>query len=221
MKHKIITLWIALAMLTCTGCASVSQVQINGYTDPAAPAVVARGSSFFIIENQEAQNSLLEKEVKEKIARLLLMQGNQLIEYERAEYYLFFSYGLGQERSGAVAMPDYSYSIGIGTGGYGGYGYGRGSYFFAAPFFTFFPAPENLYDRWLRINVVDGRHYRETQTFRTLWVGEARSTGASADLRVALNYLLVALFKNFGVNTGKAQVVEVPADDPRLREVTR
>ena len=93
---------------------------------------------------------------------------------------------------------------GFGLGGGPGSAGGGGSYFFAAPFFTFYPSPENLYSRWLLLNVVDGKYYREKGQFRTIWVGEARSTGTSADLRTAINYLLLADFKQFGQNTGKA-----------------
>jgi hypothetical protein len=217
MKLNTFACLLILAGLTLTGCASVFQVQVNGYTDPEAPAAIAPGSSFFIIENQQAKNPLLEKEIKEKIGKLLTMQGYQLVAYDRAQYYLFFSYGIGQERSAAVLMPDYSYGFGIGTGT----GFRGGSYFFAAPFFSFYPYPENLYDRWLLLNVVDGQYYREKQEFRTLWVGEARSTGTSADLRMAVNYLLVADFMNFGLNTGKAQVVEIPEQDPRIRQIEK
>ena len=52
-----------------------------------------------------------------------------------------------------------------------------------------------LYERWLLIKVVPGPAYRARQDTPPVWVGEARSVGASSDLRMVLNYLLVADFK--------------------------
>ena len=90
-----------------------------------------------------------------------------------------------------------------------------------APFFSFYPGPESRYDRWLLINVVDGKYYREKGQFQTVWVGEARSTGTSQDIRVAINYLLLADFQQFGQNTGKALGVEVNEDAPQVQGLAK
>ncbi len=212
-------LLVMLIMASLSGCATTYNIRVNGYTDPAAPGVVTPGSSFFVIENQKAANPLLEKEIAEKINKLLTQQGYQIVPYEQAQFYLFFSYGLGQERAASVAMPDYYTSYGFGFGGGTGW---RGSPFvFAWPFFSFYPGPENLYDRWLLINVADGQHYRQTGQFRTLWVGEARSTGTSQDLRVIVNYLLLADFQQFGRNTGKAMTVEIKENAPEVQGLAK
>ena len=126
-----------MLLLLAAGCLggcgpTLYQVSVNGYTDLAAPAAIAPGGSFFIIEDPKAKNPLLEKEIKEKIAKLLEQQGYQMAAYEKAEYYLFFSYGSGPGRSAPVAMPDYGWGWG------GGYGWPQ-SYFFVAPFFSYSP----------------------------------------------------------------------------------
>ncbi len=220
MKKTLVALLILLAGLCLCGCGpTLYNVNINGYTDPAAPGLIGPGSSFFVIENQKAQNPLLEKEIKEKINKLLTGHGYQVVAYVQAQYYLFFSYGIGQERAASVIMPDYFTSYGFSLGGGSGW---RGSPFvFAAPFFTFYPGPESLYHRWLLINVVDGKYYRETGQFRTIWVGEARSTGASQDIRVVIDYLLLADFQQFGRNTGKAMTVEISEQAPQVEGLTK
>lgn len=217
MKKTLIALFILVAGGCLCGCGpTLYNINVNGYTDPATAAVIAPGiSTFFVVENQKAQNPLLEKEIKEKINTLLTRQGYQLVPYDQAQYYLFFSYGIGGERAASVVMPDYFTSYGFGLGGGSGW-YGR-PYIFAAPFFTFYPGPEPRYDRWLLINVVDGKYYREKGEFRTVWVGEARSTGASQDIRVVVDYLLLADFQQFGRNTGKAVTVEVNEEAPRVQ----
>jgi hypothetical protein len=215
MKNLAILLILGLA-LALVGCAPAAyNINVNGYTDLTAPTWIPVGSSFFVIENQKAKNPLLEKEVKGKINKLLEKHGYQVGTYEKADYYLFFHFGIGQERSLTVAMPDY-YPFGMGFGGGGPYR----SYFFVSPFTGYYPYTETLYDRWLLINVVDGKYYRETGKWRTIWAGEARSTGTSADLRAVINYLLLADFQEFGKNTGKAISVEIDQQAPMVYGLT-
>jgi hypothetical protein len=211
-----------LMLLGCclAGCASTHQINVNGYTDPSgAPAAIIPGRAFAVVENKDAQNPLLEKEIREKIDKLLISHGYQIAPLDRADYYLFFGYGIGQDRNVSVALPDFypggGFGFGIGSGGY------RSSYIFAAPFMGFYPFPETVYDRWLLLNVVDARYYRENGEFRTVWVGEARSSGTSSDLRVLINYLLLADFKEFGLNTGKAVTVDIKDYDAQVYGLTK
>ena len=216
MKKPLIVLVMLLAAAGLAGCGpTLYNIRVNGYTDPVAPATLASGSSFFVIENQQAQNPLLEKEIAEKLKKLLTSKGYGLAAYNQADYYLFFSYGIGQERAARVILPDYTCGFGIGAGP--GCGWGGSPYFFAWPFITFYPGPNSFYDRWLLINVVDAKYHRDRGEFRPVWVGEARSTGASGDLRSAINYLLLADFQQFGSDTGQAVTVEVSEDAPRMQ----
>ncbi len=212
----------ALLLLGCCfiGCgATTQQIRVNGYTDPkVTPAAIIPGRSFAVVENKEASNPLLEKEIKDKIEKLLTQKGFSIVPFDQADYYLFFGYGIGQDRNVSVAVP-YGYGSGFGFGiGGGGGSYYRGSNVFVAPFIGYgFPAyPETIYDRWLLLNVVDGRYYREKGEFRALWVGEARSSGTSSDLRVLIDYLLLADFQKFGQNTGKAVPVEIHDYDAQV-----
>ena len=70
------------------------------------------------------------------------------------------------------------------------------------------------------IKVVPGPAYRARQDTHPVWVGEARSMGVSSDLRMVLNYLLVADFKEFGKNTGQAVTVEIDANNPEAVSLT-
>lgn len=207
----VIGLWLS-------GCSSVSPyiIKVNGYTDPRAPAPVKPGGSFCVIENKEAKNPLLEAEVKGKITKLLETRGFPVTTFEKADYYLFFAYGMGEPRSVGVAAPDYFGSIGWGVG----YGWGGPAFSIGVPYGTYGANPATLYDRWLLINVVEGPAYRTQKISRPVWVGEARSVGSSSDLRTVLNYLLVADFKQFGQNTGKAVTVEIEAQNPEVAFLT-
>jgi hypothetical protein len=210
---------LILLSVAVFGCASakVYQVQVNGYTEGAGPSLVP-GAALFVLENQKAQNPLLEKEIKDKIDALLTKQGYRLVPYERADYYVLFSYGLGNPQTVSVTAPTWGVGLGFGTGYCGpGVGYGI-SWPGCGPFSTQTAA---LYDRWLRVNVVEGKYYRETGKSRSVWVGEAHSTGTSSDIREVINPLLIAAFEQFGVNTGKAWPSTIKQNDPRVTDLER
>jgi hypothetical protein len=209
---------IGLYLPSCTSVPTYN-VKINGYTDPAAPAPFKPGSRFFVIENQQAKNPLLEKEIRGKLNKLLLTHGYPVSTIEKADYCLFFDYGMAAPSSVSVTPPDYYGSIGWGTGYGYGYGWGGPSIFVGVPLGGY-PDTTTLYHRWLLIKVVEGKAYRTQKISRPVWVGEARSVGSSSDLRTTLNFLLVAEFREFGKNTGRALTMEINAQDPEVTSLT-
>ena len=216
-----------LAMLVIglcwTGCSSVSTltIKVNGYTDPGTPGLIKPGGSFCVIENQETKNPLLETEINGKITKLLETRGYSVTTHEKADYYLFFGYGMGEPRSVSTTAPDYyggfGWGAGYGRGGWGGWG--GPSVSIGMPWGGS-AGSATLYDRWLLIKVVEGSAYRTQKISRPVWVGEARSAGTSSDLRMVLNYLLVADFREFGKNTGQAVTVEIEANNPEAVSLT-
>lgn len=204
---------LCLLGLWASGCAATLPVQVNGYTDPGVAVFFPVGSRFCVAENPQAPNPLLEREIKAKIERLLTLHGFNLSPCEQAEYVMLFTYGIGPGAARTVISPEWSLGVGAGRFWHGGY------VFFWPGFTTYSTAA--LYDRWVLLNVVAGRDYREKRTSRPLWVGEARSSGIVADLRRAVDPLLVAAFQQLGRNTGKLLETEVREDDPRLMDLKR
>jgi hypothetical protein len=209
---------IVLIGIGLSSCANYYTVKVNGYTGPGTTGEIKSGGTFFVMENKEAKNPLLEQEIRGKITRLLEIRGYPVTtKFDMADYYLFFGYGMGEPSNVTVVTPDYGYGLGVGFGGWGG----RGGYFLTAPLY---PYPSytttTRYDRWLLINVVEGPAYRTRKDSRPVWVGEAKSLGASSDLRVVINYLLVADFQEFGKNTGKAITVQMQENDPAVFSLT-
>ena len=200
--NKILGIFLlGLLSIATFGCASARtyQVQVNGYTDSAG-SLLAPGASLFVIEDQKAQNVPLEKEVKGRIDNLLVKHGYLLAPYDKAQFYLLFTYGLETSGTVTVAGP-------IGPGrGWSEFGY---SAYLPAKYGPYAMDTLTLYDRWLRLTVVEGKYYRETGKSRTVWVGEARSIGISSDLREILSPLLIAAFEQFGKNTGKAVLTRI------------
>ena len=208
--------------LWLSGCSTAATftVKVNGYTDPGTSGLIKPGGAFFVMENPETKNPLLEQEIKGKIIKLLERRGYFLTTFEKADYCLFFAYGMGEPRTAGTAVPDYYGSVGWGVGGgYGWGGWGGPSVAIGIPWGGSTDSAV-LYDRWLLIKVVEGPAYRTQKTSPPVWVGEARSLGTSSDLRLVLNYLLVADFKEFGKNTGKAVTVEINVDNPEAVSLT-
>jgi hypothetical protein len=204
-------LGLFLLSIVTLGCASARtyQVQVNGYTDSAGP-LLPPGASLFVIEAKKAQNPALEKEIKDKIGNLLVKHGYLLAPYDKAPFYLFFTYGLGPPQTIKVAAP-----LGPGVG-WEEFGY---SAYLPTRYGPYGTKKVTLNDRWLRLTVVDGKYYRETGQSRPVWVGEARSLGPSSDLREVISPLLVAAFEEFGKNTGKATLIRIKENDPLVREL--
>jgi len=216
--------FLAIAVLgwCLPSCTATYTIKVNGYTDPGTQAQVRPGGFFFIMENPEAPNPLLDKEIKEKLNKLLLTHGYPVTTFDKADFYLFFRYGMGEPRSVSVTAPDYYGGIGWGVG-YGGCGWGWGgpAFYVGLPLAGYSTDITPLYDRWLQLTVVEGSAYRNQKLSRPVWVGEAHSLGASSDLRTVLNFLLVAGFQEFGKNTGKAVTKEINAQDPEAASLTR
>lgn len=209
--------WVAVllgsALASLMGCATTLPVLVNGYTDPAQAVAIPPGARFCVAENPQAQNPLLEREIKAKLERLLSRKGFSMVPCEEADFVMLFTYGTGPGASRTIISPEWSIGMGAGRYWHGGY------VFFWPNFATYSTAA--VYERWVLLNVVAGRDYREKKTSRPLWVGETRSSGTTADLRQAVDPLLVAALEKLGINTGKAVTLELREDDPRLRDLRR
>jgi hypothetical protein len=55
---------------------------------------------------------------------------------------------------------------------------------------------------------------------QVVWIGEAMTGTNVADLRNVVNYLLVAVFEYFGVDTKRQMTLKIPRDDPRVIQIT-
>jgi hypothetical protein len=214
-KNKGIILILLILGLLLYGCAEPRrfQVQVTGYNPPGAVVLPPPPAAFCVITNPKAKDPDVEKEFKGKIEKLLGIKGYVITAFAQADYYLVFAYGQGQGGAVTVPMPVYGPRPYPYAGGY------YRPYGFAAPPDYYAPGRQQLYDRWLVVNVIEGPRYRETGEFQRIWQGEARSTGYSPNLRATINFLLVTLFEDFGKSTGRGRVKEVTEDDFRAREL--
>jgi hypothetical protein len=171
---------------------------------------------FLSLKTRRPPTPFWKKRSRPKLDKLLEKHGYLLAPYEQAEYCLLFTYGLGTPQAVSVAGPDWRIGVGFGTG-YWGPGAAYGVYWPGwGPYYT---ETTVIYDRWLRLTVVEGQPYRATGKATPVWVGEARSRGTSSDLREILNPLLLAAFEQFGKNTRKAVPTRIKQNDPRFTEL--
>lgn len=190
------------------------RIQVTGYSQPSAAPLPPPPAAFYVIDNWQAQDPPLSREVKGKIEKLLGIKGYIITSFEQADYYLVYSFGQGPGPPVTVPMPVYR------PRRYPYYGGPWQPYRMApVPGYDYGSAPSPLYDRWLIVNVMEGPRYRDKKEFQRLWQGEARSTGYSPNMAATVNYLLMALFEVFGKNTGRGQVVEVNENDFRAEEL--
>ncbi len=182
---------VVLCCLVLIGCSQV-RLQTNGYTQNQLG--FRPGDTFSVIENDGSSNALFDKEIKNKIEIILTKQG-YVITQDKPKYLVHYSYSIDggknfnrtipQYHSGEMAQIHNQYGMTVGS--------------VQSPGYTSYVNISNtLYTRTFRIDVLG------TEGSTPVWTGETRSIGASDDLRDVIDYLVVANFEQFGVNTRKS-----------------
>lgn len=201
------------------GCASSYVVKVNGFLDTAKPMKIGPGATINVVEDKEAKNSLLDKEVAEKLENILKLKGYAMSQIDRPSYYILYGYGIGHEKTVTRTMPVYQPggTATVTKTGPAGTSYSTiqlpGST-------TYVPYTTAVTDKWLSLKIIDGKDYRDSGKTKDIWIGEASVTGETSDLRNMLNYLIVGIFNHFGENTGKELFVIIREDDPMIKKLS-
>jgi len=210
---------LILVVLTAAGCAGRYNVGVNGFTISGQPLIISPVASVAVIEDSNAANPFLEKEVAVKIRKLLGRKGLSTAPDE-PDYYLLFEYGIDSGRtvagSRAVYEPGDIVTVNT-TGTYGGTEYSRSSTIFTPGYTTYVPYSATVYTRWMVLKLVDAASYRQDpRKPKPVWIGEIVSVGPESDLRDAINYMLIAAFEYFGQSTGRRVTVSIRKGDQRV-----
>lgn len=208
------------AVLTCavlaTACAAskpfarvTTQVEAIGGGWP-------QGLRVHVWRDPSAPADLLRSEVAGKLDYLLGRQGYAVVAApELADLVVLFRYGAGQH-SEATTTQVYDPAVPAtqpapGSGFWGGFAAGMATS-------TSRMRPQQtvvtINDRYLFMDVMDVRPVRGGGQVQLLWQVRATSAGKSSDLRLVLNYMLVAAMGYFGHDTGQAKTVNLRGDDP-------
>ncbi len=206
------TWWIILAVAAAgmAGCTPSYRVNVNAFADPNRP--VTQGASVYVVEDPNAGNPILRRQIAAKIDELLQGYGyTPVATVDRANYLLTFDAGFNSSQ--VVDFTPIYRPYGGFYGGFGGYyGHGFGGYT------TYVPYVDTVYAHWLRMKLYtkDGAALHETNV---VWFGEALTGANHPELREAVNYLLVACMEHFGLDTEEWVRMTIKQDDPRIRGI--
>jgi len=209
---------LLLLLILLQGCASYT-VRVDGFRNPDRPLMISPGTTVHVVEDKEAKNPLLDKEVARKIESMLKLKGFTISQFANPGYYILHGYGRGPERPVTRTMPE-SPPGGTATVTKTG---PKGTSYSTVQLpgsTTYDPYTTSVTDKWLSLKVIDGKDYRDSGTTTDVWIGEASVTGEGMDLRDMINYLVVGIFDHFGENTGRKIPVNIPQDDPRVRALS-
>jgi len=209
-----------LMLIIIQGCSLSYIVRVDGFLDTVKPIKIEPGAAVYVVEDREAKNPLLDREVAGKIDNMLKLKGYRVVsEFDNPAYYILYGYGIGHEKTVTRTMPLYTpgQTATVTKTGPSGTSYSTiqlpGST-------TYVPYTATVTDKWFSLKVVDGKDYRNEGKNTVIWIGEAATTGESSDLRDMLNYLITGIFYYFGENTGREVNVNIREDDPVLKNIS-
>lgn len=205
-------LLLVTLIIMLTGCAV--NIRTTGFLDRSAGvSAPPKGAAFAVLENEQAVNPILDREIRFKIEKLLLRRGYRIAVEEQALYVLTFSYSLSpglrlgtttsynRAQIQMVPVPD---------------GKGGTTYISAMTpgTTTAVPTVTEIFTKQLTLKVTESRSLRSGQKEKVIWIGDTFSVDASSDLRSDMDYLLTATFQHFGMDTGRQINVPVDKDNP-------
>ena len=198
---------LAIVAACTTGCSTVYRVHVNGYCERAEP--VAQDACIYVVADPNAQNPIFQREVKRKMERLLEDYGYACVEAKgAADYLLGFQVGMDSEKAIGYTPIHGMY------GGYSGghhWGYGLG-------YTAYVPYYDTWYDPWLVTRLLAANR-DEAGPEDVIWVGEAMMSTSRAELREAVNYLLVGCIEYLGLDTAERVTLTIKRNDPRIASI--
>jgi len=201
---------ILLTISICAaGCTSTFTVRVNGFSEFDQP--ISDKASIYVSVDPNSQNPIFDKEIKAKIEMLLKSHGYVPVpDVEQADYRLAFHVGLDSHRV-TDYTPFYGPYEGFHNRYWGGYHFGYTRY---VPYF------ETFYDQWLVMKVFATGHDDASEAGKVVWIGEAMIDTSVADIRRVVDYLLIASFEYFGVDTKRQMALTIGPDDPRIIRIS-
>ena len=198
------------AIACLAGCTPSYRVHVNTFADPNRP--VTRGASVFVVQDPNAGNPILRRQIASKINELLQGHGYNPVETaDRANYLLTFETGFNSNE-----VVDFTPIYRPYGGFYGGFGgrFHHGGFGYT----TYVPYVDTVFVHWLRMKLYakGGTVLNETIV---VWLGEALTGADNPELRQAVNYLLVGCMEYFPIDTHEWATVTIKRDDPRIQGI--
>jgi len=204
---KLFLMLVTISICTA-GCTATYTVHVNGFSELDEP--IKDKTSIYVVVDPNSRNPIFDSQIKAKIEMLLKQHGYvPAPNVEQSDYRLAFQVGLDSRRI-AGYEPLYRPYVGFHDGYWGDYHFG---------YTTYVPYVDTYYNQWLVIKVFAPDPDTASQTEQVVWIGEAMTSTNVANLRYVVNYLLVAGFEYFGVDSGKQMFLKIRADDPKIIQI--
>ena len=201
-------LFLAVAAWGCS--LGYYAVNVTGYLDPDRPITLVPDNSIFVVESRDAENPLLEREVGNKISRLLKESGYRSAPTEEADFHLVFRYGMDRGPIVTESFPKLST-----VSAYDPYF----DVWVSNAITSYDTYSVQHYTRFFAIRVIDADTLRSDERTEVVWACDVMSEGENNDLRDVVNYLLVAAFEHFGQDTEKAVRITIDPEDARVQKL--
>lgn len=202
--NKLFLLAISILLFSSCGKDTGMRITTNTFANKKLiPKGFKQGDSFSISAKQKG-NELFSDEVSKKIATLLQDKGFKVTNSILSDYDIKFSFGMEKSthtRDVPVYIPDY------GPWYYNNY-YHRYRYNYRV---TYVSETYTLFNKILLLEVYKNGN--------PIWQGTAQSYEEDSDLRDAIDYLLVTVFKHFGKNTQKNIKTRIEDNDQRVQRL--
>jgi len=206
--NKLFLILVTISICTA-GCTATYTVRVNGFSELDEP--IKDKTSIYVTVDPNSQNPIFDSQIKAKIEELLKWHGYvPAPNAELSDYRLAFQAGLDSRRVSGYAPVSRPF-MGYHDRYWGEYHFGYTSYM---------PYIDTNYDQWLVMKVFARDSSSATDAEQVLWIGEAMIGTSVADLRHVVNYLLVAGFEYFGVDTKRQMTLKITHDDPRIIRIT-
>jgi hypothetical protein len=198
-------LFLTVFSICVVGCTQGYNVHVNGFSEQGRQ--IKEGASVYVSTDPNSQNPIFDKEIKTKIEELLRWYDYvPASAVEKSDYRLAFNVRIDSHQSSGFTPLHHPYA-----GFDGGY---RGDYYFG--YTTYVPYYDTYYDQRLAMKVFARDNTTDSNSEQVVWIGDAMISTSGDDIRQTINYLLVACFEYFGIDTTRQKKLYITEKDPRI-----
>lgn len=204
---KLILLNISIILLVSCARETGMRITTNTFANKEIIPDGFKKDATFSISAKQKNEQLFSQEVSKKIATILKDKGFTA-KTTSADYNLNFSFGMEKSihtRDVPVYIPDY-----------GPWHYRRRHFNYGYNYrIAYVPEEYTLFNKILLIEVYKNNNGKK----EPVWQGTAHSYEEDSDLRDAIDYLLVTIFKHFGHNTQKYVNTKMEENDKKVKRL--
>jgi hypothetical protein len=205
---KKLSLIVISASMCLAGCTTGYRVHVNGFSEQGRH--IANKASIYVSLDPNSRNPIFDEQIKAKIEELLKWYDYvPAPSLEQSDYRLTFHAWISSHHSYGF-YPFYQPYMGF-SGGY------WNDYYFG--YSTYVPYYDTFYNQRLMMKVFTHNPGDDSDAGKIVWVGDAVISASGDDFRKTIDYLLVACFEYFGIDTTEQKSLVITEKDPRILKI--